>query len=277
MPTPDETELLALIDGCLHRLAEQLEPIRGVLDDPVIDPKLRTLLVTASATADWVLTTARTMVGNQAVADRREHVAQTAAADVDANNFVGLIRSIDHLYDEAVAAVTANERDERDRAPRGSYRPSQLWSVTLPLKDATVRIPSYTQLAADCFVRLHQPATESEAPQTSSPEDCVCRNRPLTYTELDSHYLGTDHTDGRHGEVTINQCHHCGQRWLRYYYEGWHSYAGRWFQTPVSPVIEQTVKPETATAVLDCREYFCGGSHFSGKVRWTSGPVDLWG
>lgn len=277
MPTPDDTELLALIDRCLHRLAEQLNRIRAVLDDPVIDLQLRTLLVTASATADSVLTTARTMAGEQAVADRREHVAQTAATDVDANDFVGLIRSIDHLYDEAVTTVTANERDERDQAACGSHRPSRLWSVVSPLMAATVRIPSYTQLAADCFVRLHQPPTPSEPSLTLSPEDCVCRIRPLTYTELDSHYLGTDHTDGRHGEVTIDQCHHCGLRWLRYYYEGWHSDAGRWFQTPVSPVIEQTVKPETATAVLDCREYLYGGSHFSGTARWRSGPVDLWG
>jgi hypothetical protein len=94
--------------------------------------------------------------------------------------------------------------------------------------------------------------------------ECRCLTPPFSYADFDSRPVGTDTTNGRYGEVTIETCRHCGQHWLHYLIE-YEAFArsGRWYRGLVSDEVARTVTPEGAVAVLESTTTrYAGGSFF---------------
>jgi hypothetical protein len=113
----------------------------------------------------------------------------------------------------------------------------------------------------------------------SQMTDCVCMHPPFDYRDFSSVSVGTDETNGRFADVTIDACNKCQSKWLRYFveYAGF-SQSGRWYRGQVSDEVARTVTPESAVAVLEkLGSYFYGGSYFRSTGARGSGRlfVDL--
>ncbi|GAB1541676.1 hypothetical protein NUACC21_43480 [Scytonema sp. NUACC21] len=107
-------------------------------------------------------------------------------------------------------------------------------------------------------------------------EPCICMSlngyRNGTFS---SRWLGIDETNGRFGEVSIDQCHSCKRVWLHYFVEYEHlSQSGRWYRGMIDDEVAQVVTPETAVEILNNLEWhFYGGSYFFGKSGRSRGSI----
>ena len=89
--------------------------------------------------------------------------------------------------------------------------------------------------------------------------------------------VGTDVTDSRYADVTVEKCRDCGLHWLRYSveYEGF-TKSGRWGRAQIGWAEAEEVTPELAVAYLERGTYAYGGSYFHGASGWRNGPM-YWG
>jgi len=98
---------------------------------------------------------------------------------------------------------------------------------------------------------------------------------PFWYLDYYTVSLGVDETNGRCGEVTVETCRACGNKWLRYFVEyELYSESGRWYRGLVTAESVESLKPEQAPALLSSLPwYFYGGSYFRTLGRKGSGPI----
>lgn len=98
----------------------------------------------------------------------------------------------------------------------------------------------------------------------SDIKDCACLNPPFNFDNYTSTRIGTDETNGRFGEVSIEKCKKCGRLWLKYKveYEGF-SNSGRWYRCQILEAEISKITPENAVDFLKkSDECFFGGSYF---------------
>lgn len=106
---------------------------------------------------------------------------------------------------------------------------------------------------------------------------CRCMSPLCLYDAFLESYVGMDQTNGRHGQVFVNQCRNCGRLWLKYHveYEGF-SKSGRWYRGVIDWETAKGMTPESAVSVLDKLEWkFVGGSYFNTLGRRTSGKLSV--
>jgi len=94
---------------------------------------------------------------------------------------------------------------------------------------------------------------------------CICMTPPFHSSDFDSDPVGIDDRQGRFGEVSIEACTKCNQRWLRYFveYEGF-SNSARWYRGCISDKEAKEMTPHGAIEVLERLDwYYYGGSYFA--------------
>ena len=106
---------------------------------------------------------------------------------------------------------------------------------------------------------------------------CACEKTDFNYTEFRSSELGIDHTKGRYGEVSIQQCKLCQRIWVHYFVEYEHySKSGRWYKGIVSKKDRPNITPENAIEYLESIEWYVyGGSFFESTGTIGSGSLRL--
>ncbi|WP_131724377.1 hypothetical protein [Chryseobacterium indologenes] len=106
---------------------------------------------------------------------------------------------------------------------------------------------------------------------------CACEKPTSDYTEYRSSELGIDHTNGRHGEVTIQQCKLCQRIWIHYCIEFENSSnSGRWYKGIVSKKDRTQITPENALEHLENLEWYVyGGPFFESQGTIGNGKVIL--
>ncbi|TWD77222.1 hypothetical protein FB547_110184 [Variovorax beijingensis] len=105
--------------------------------------------------------------------------------------------------------------------------------------------------------------------------NCPCHSPPFHYLSFKSAPVGVDETEGRYGDVSVETCVHCGQKWLRYHveYEAFTA-SGRRFRGLISDEQLVALKPEDAVPFLEkLLWYFKGGSYFGTAGERSSGAV----
>src|SRR5260370_22838762 len=81
--------------------------------------------------------------------------------------------------------------------------------------------------------------------------DCNCVTRQGVSGAVEERYIGTDRTNGRFADVTVNRCAACGRLWLRYQVEYEHiSRSGRSAAGIVDEATASIITPEYAAQVL---------------------------
>ncbi len=106
--------------------------------------------------------------------------------------------------------------------------------------------------------------------------ECKCME-PKNRGGFDSVLIGIDETHGRFGEVSIQTCNRCGNKWLYYFveYEAF-SESGRWYRGLVTEDVARSVTPETAVTVLENLDWrISGGSYFRSTGRKGTGPIHV--
>lgn len=106
---------------------------------------------------------------------------------------------------------------------------------------------------------------------------CACEKPNPSYTEYRSSELGIDHTNGRYGEVTIQQCKLCQRIWIHYFveYENF-SKSGRWYKGIVSKKDRPQITPENAVEYLESLEWYVyGGSFFENTGEFGQGKLNI--
>jgi hypothetical protein len=91
---------------------------------------------------------------------------------------------------------------------------------------------------------------------------CHCSEPTFNYTDYASKHVGVDETNGRHGDVTIQQCRSCGALWLKYLLEWeWYAESGRWYRGQMTPEQAESLTPQNAAEMLGALPWhFYGGS-----------------
>lgn len=105
--------------------------------------------------------------------------------------------------------------------------------------------------------------------------ECNCSNLPFDYRDFDSTPIGVDKTNGRNGEVSLETCKICGEKWLHYLveYEAFTA-SGRWFRAPISCEVLEILTPKQAIPYIERQSwYFRGGSYFKSSGMRASGPT----
>ena len=107
----------------------------------------------------------------------------------------------------------------------------------------------------------------------AKPPACICLDREardVPYRKFKNVYLGMDKI---YGEVSVRRCKVCGRYWLHYLYENeGFSNSGRWFTGIISPETAKSVSAENGLDILSTLDfYYCGGSHYEGKVHKSKG------
>ncbi|MBV8327693.1 hypothetical protein [Chryseobacterium sp.] len=109
--------------------------------------------------------------------------------------------------------------------------------------------------------------------------NCTCEQPPLHYFNYKKTSLGIDVTNGRYGEVSIDECIHCGRKWLHYFVEYEHySRSGRWYSGLISEDDLSVIIPENAIQYLESLEWYVyGGSYFAsaGSIGSGKARIDL--
>ncbi len=98
---------------------------------------------------------------------------------------------------------------------------------------------------------------------------------PFHFTDFATEFIGTDETNGRFGEVTVETCRLCGSKWLRYMVEyAAFTGSGRWYKGLVSQKTLNKLTPETAVVILERLPWhFYGGSYFETTGRKGIGAI----
>ncbi|MDR2238041.1 MAG: hypothetical protein LBE92_18110 [Chryseobacterium sp.] len=106
---------------------------------------------------------------------------------------------------------------------------------------------------------------------------CACEKPDHHYTEYRSSELGTDQTNGRNGEVTIQQCKLCQRIWIHYFVEyEHHSKSGRWYKGIVSKKDRLQITPENAVEYLESLDWYVyGGSFFESTGTFGQGKLNI--
>ncbi|MDH6254050.1 hypothetical protein M2347_003777 [Chryseobacterium sp. H1D6B] len=106
---------------------------------------------------------------------------------------------------------------------------------------------------------------------------CACEKPTSSYTEYRRSELGIDHTSGRNGEVTIQQCKLCQRIWIHYFAEFEHySTSGRWYKGVVAKKDLSGITPENAIEHLESLEWYVyGGSFFESEGTFGEGKVNM--
>ena len=105
-------------------------------------------------------------------------------------------------------------------------------------------------------------------------DSCPCMTPRFDRQGFERRYLGVDELSGRFGEVTIETCRRCGQRWLHYFYEieGFPS-SGRWYRGTVSEEQVDRATAGNALRVLGTLSWhFAGGSSFGSEGTRIEAP-----
>ena len=108
-------------------------------------------------------------------------------------------------------------------------------------------------------------------------QNCRCQTPPLFYGNYMVCFIGTDMTDCRYGEVSIEKCIHCNSKWLKYFveYEGF-SKSGRWFMCLINNDDIDTITPENSVDYLDKADwYIYGGSYYESSGKIGSGKINI--
>jgi hypothetical protein len=100
---------------------------------------------------------------------------------------------------------------------------------------------------------------------------CACGEGRFGGDDFERTELGMD---CHFGEVALLRCR---RFWLHYYYvEEAFTGSGRWYHGLIAPEVESSVTLDTARKILEkLEEYWCGGSHFGGRVYKRRGKLDL--
>src|SRR5258708_29031775 len=102
--------------------------------------------------------------------------------------------------------------------------------------------------------------------------DCNCVTRQGVSGAVEERYIGTDRTNGRFADVTVNRCAACGRLWLRYQVEYEHtSRSGRWAEGIVDEAAATRITPEKAAQVLSSLPWQIYGGSLFGHVREETG------
>ena len=104
---------------------------------------------------------------------------------------------------------------------------------------------------------------------------CRCYKPPFHCQDFVSAPVGIDKTNGRYGEVTVETCAHCGEKWLHYFveYEAFTA-SGRWFRGPISNAALAAITPENSVPFLEKLPWhFKGGSYFGSGGQLSTGAV----
>jgi hypothetical protein len=106
---------------------------------------------------------------------------------------------------------------------------------------------------------------------------CACDSPTARYDVFVEVGGGVDTTNGRHADVSIRRCRHCGQHWVRYHveYEAF-SKSGRWARGKIADDLAATIAVEDVAEYIDALpSYFAGGSLFdscgfarTGRMPW---------
>ncbi|AZA76825.1 hypothetical protein EG347_04485 [Chryseobacterium sp. G0186] len=106
---------------------------------------------------------------------------------------------------------------------------------------------------------------------------CACEKPTPNYTEYRSSELGIDQTNGRHAEVTIQQCKLCQRIWIRYFVEFEHiTKSGRWYKGIVTKKDRGQITPENAVEFLESLEWYVyGGSFFESTGTFGQGKLNV--
>lgn len=110
-----------------------------------------------------------------------------------------------------------------------------------------------------------------------NPETCNCQNPPILYSNFTKNFIGTDTTNGRFGEVSIESCKQCNAIWLHYFveYESV-SKSARWYRGLISEEDVSNITPANAIAYLKSLEwYLYGGSYFNSNGERGSGNISV--
>ena len=106
-------------------------------------------------------------------------------------------------------------------------------------------------------------------------ERCKCFRPPRSYFDFTIYSVGTDETNGRFGEVTIEKCKKCSTLWLCYSveYEAF-SRSGRWYRGVITSEETLKITPENSVDYLKSLDwYLYGGSYFDSSGKRGSGNV----
>lgn len=107
--------------------------------------------------------------------------------------------------------------------------------------------------------------------------ECRCHQPPFDHRDYLSRSIGIDRSLGRHGEVALQICVHCGTKWLQILVE-YEAFPGssRWFRAPIADEHIPALVPEQAIGLLEQRPwYFLGGSYYRSQGRLASGPISV--
>jgi hypothetical protein len=106
---------------------------------------------------------------------------------------------------------------------------------------------------------------------------CACEKPTPNYTEYRSSELGSDHTNGRNAEVSIQQCKLCQRIWIHYLVKSENpSQAERWYKGIVSKKDRPQITPENAVEFLESLEWYVyGGSYFESTGEFVRGKLNL--
>ena len=104
---------------------------------------------------------------------------------------------------------------------------------------------------------------------------CKCFVPPLHFTDYDKKFWGTDDTNGRFAEVTVETCIHCQTIWINYLVENESfSKSGRWYRGIISDQELTNLTPMKVVAYLEKLDwYIFGGSYFSSAGNYGKGKV----
>jgi hypothetical protein len=107
---------------------------------------------------------------------------------------------------------------------------------------------------------------------------CPCWHSGASHRQF-SHVrsVGTDKTEGRYADVSVEECRECHLLWLRYAveYEAF-SKSGRWARRHIGRPEAETITPERAVSHIEGDPYAYGGSYFDGVSGWRKTPM-RWG
>ena len=107
--------------------------------------------------------------------------------------------------------------------------------------------------------------------------DCTCCRPPLNAANFNIVNWGTDTTNGRFADITLEECKVCGVLWFKYLveYEAF-SHSGRWYRGVVTPGQAQILQPGQVVEYLEqLNWYIFGGSYFSSTGAIGKGRLAL--
>ncbi len=110
-----------------------------------------------------------------------------------------------------------------------------------------------------------------------NPKTCNCQNPPILYSNFTKNFIGTDTTNGRFGEVSIESCKQCNAKWLHYFveYESF-SQSARWYRGLISEEAVPNIIPTNAIDYLKSLEWHLfGGSYFNSTGERGSGNISV--